>query len=82
MNKLNQLILQLSQTSTTANDPNDANTNLKQFLIPIDVISYIEDGRNPDIYTREFIEVNAKSNARLKGKMLGFKNYVMFLVIS
>lgn len=73
MNKLNQLILQLSQTSITANDPNDANTNLKQFLIPIDVISYIEDGRNPDIYTREFIEVNAKSNARLKGKMLGFK---------
>ena len=50
MNKLNQLILQLSQTSITANDPNDANTNLKQFLIPIDVISYIEDGRNPDIY--------------------------------
>ena len=37
------------------------------------MISYIEDGRNPDIYTREFIEVNAKSNARLKGKMLGFK---------
>ncbi|CAX45476.1 RNA polymerase II basal transcription complex subunit, putative [Candida dubliniensis CD36] len=72
MNKLNQLIQQLSQTSTIANDTN-TNTNLKQFLIPIDVISYIEDGRNPDIYTREFIEVNAKSNARLKGKMLGFK---------
>lgn len=43
-----------------------------QYPIPVDVISYIEDGRNPDIYTREFIEVTAKSNARLKGKMEGF----------
>ena len=60
MNKLNQLILQLSQTSITANDPNDANTNLKQFLIPIDVISYIEDGRNPDIYTRNLLKLMLK----------------------
>jgi mediator of RNA polymerase II transcription subunit 10 len=44
----------------------------QQYPIPVDVISYIEDGRNPDIYTREFIEVTAKSNARLKGKMQGF----------
>ncbi|KAI5951228.1 NUT2 [Candida jiufengensis] len=47
--------------------------NLDKRLIPLDVIAYIEDGRNPDIYTREFIEVNAKSNARLKGKMKGFE---------
>lgn len=45
----------------------------QQYPIPIDVISYIEDGRNPDIYTREFVEVTAKSNARLKGKMLAFE---------
>lgn len=43
-----------------------------EYPIPVDVISYIEDGRNPDIYTREFVEVTAKSNARLKGKMEGF----------
>ncbi|WPK25052.1 hypothetical protein PUMCH_002353 [Australozyma saopauloensis] len=45
----------------------------QQFPIPLDVVSYIEDGRNPDIYTREFVEVTAKTNARLKGKMLAFK---------
>lgn len=44
----------------------------QQFPVPIDVLSYIEDGRNPDIYTREFVEVTARTNARLKGKMLGF----------
>ncbi|CAI5757036.1 unnamed protein product [Candida verbasci] len=64
VNKLQQLILLFKNL----NDP-----ELKKYPIPIDVISYIEDGRNPDIYTREFVEVNAKLNAKLKGKMLGFK---------
>lgn len=62
--KTNQVISQLlglSQSPYTSEYP-----------IPIDVITYIEDGRNPDIYTREFVEVTAKSNARLKGKMKGF----------
>lgn len=45
----------------------------QQYPIPVDVINYIEDGRNPDIYTREFVEVTAKTNARLKGKMLAFR---------
>ncbi|KAI5963706.1 NUT2 [Candida pseudojiufengensis] len=63
--KLQSLITQLSKLNDIP--------NLNQKLIPLDVMSYIEDGRNPDIYTREFIEVNAKSNARIKGKMKGFE---------
>lgn len=63
--RTNQII---SQLSGLTNSPFTL-----QFPIPVDVISYIEDGRNPDIYTREFVEVTAKSNARLKGKMLGFE---------
>lgn len=44
-----------------------------QYPIPIDVINYIEDGRNPDIYTREFVEVTARTNAKLKGSILAFR---------
>ncbi|KAK6205254.1 mediator of RNA polymerase II transcription subunit 10 [Scheffersomyces amazonensis] len=62
--KTNQVISQLSGLTSSP--------YTQQYPIPIDVFSYIEDGRNPDIYTREFIEVTAKSNARLKGKMKGF----------
>ncbi|KAK6460350.1 mediator of RNA polymerase II transcription subunit 10 [Scheffersomyces coipomensis] len=62
--KTNQVISQLSGLTSSP--------FTQQYPIPIDVFSYIEDGRNPDIYTREFIEVTAKSNARLKGKMKGF----------
>lgn len=65
VNKFNQIINQLSSLSSLE--------RLKEFPIPVDIISYIEDGRNPDIYTREFLEVNAKSNAKLKGKVHNFK---------
>ncbi|CUM52635.1 unnamed protein product [Debaryomyces tyrocola] len=63
--KTNQVISQLSSLTDSG--------FTHQYPIPVDVISYIEDGRNPDVYTREFVEVTAKSNARLKGKMLGFQ---------
>jgi mediator of RNA polymerase II transcription subunit 10 len=61
VHKTTHLVEQLS-TLEAARDTAD-------YPIPIDVISYIEDGRNPDVYTREFVELTAKSNARLKGKM-------------
>lgn len=62
--KTNQVISQLSGLTDSP--------FTQQYPIPVDVLTYIEDGRNPDIYTREFVEVTAKLNARLKGKMLGF----------
>lgn len=32
------------------------------------MIGYIEEGRNPDIYTREFVELTQKGNRYLKSK--------------
>ncbi|EGV60229.1 RNA polymerase II mediator complex subunit [Yamadazyma tenuis] len=64
VHKFNQVIDQLDNLNTIQ--------GMASYPIPVDIISYIEDGRNPDIYTREFVEVNAKSNARLKGKMENF----------
>lgn len=64
VHKVNQVVSQLSSLLS--------NTFTEQYPIPIDVISYIEDGRNPDIYSREFVEVTAKSNARIKGRLQGF----------
>lgn len=64
VHKVNQVVSQLSSLLS--------NTFTELYPIPIDVISYIEDGRNPDIYSREFVEVTAKSNARIKGRLQGF----------
>ncbi|KAL1632355.1 RNA polymerase II mediator complex subunit [Neofusicoccum ribis] len=43
--------------------------------IPPDIISYVENGRNPDIYTREFAELVQKNNQKLKGKSEAFGQY-------
>ena len=36
--------------------------------IPPEIIEYVETGRNPDIYTREFVELVQRQNAMLKAK--------------
>ncbi|KAF2816795.1 mediator of RNA polymerase II transcription subunit 10 [Mytilinidion resinicola] len=40
--------------------------------IPPEVISYVEHARNPDIYTREMMELLQRSNQLLKGKSEAF----------
>ena len=36
--------------------------------VPADVIAYVEAGRNPDIYTREFVEATQRLNQERKGR--------------
>ena len=45
--------------------------------MPPEVIDYVDTGRNPDIYTREFVELVQRSNSHLKGKreaLAGFRD--------
>ncbi|KAH7049225.1 mediator complex, subunit Med10 [Macrophomina phaseolina] len=43
--------------------------------IPPEIIGYVEDGRNPDIYTRQFAELIQKNNQKLKGKSEAFAQF-------
>lgn len=43
--------------------------------VPNDVITYVEDGRNPSIYTREFVELVGKSNAIHHGRRRAFERF-------
>ncbi|KAK4634183.1 Mediator of RNA polymerase II transcription subunit 10 [Fulvia fulva] len=36
--------------------------------LPIEIIQYVENGRNPDIYTREFVELVMRYNQQQKGR--------------
>lgn len=38
------------------------------YSVPTDVVQYIEAGRNPDIYTREFVEAAQRLNQERKGR--------------
>ncbi|CCK70269.1 mediator complex subunit NUT2 KNAG_0D05310 [Huiozyma naganishii CBS 8797] len=43
---------------------------LHKVQVPLEVVQYIEDGRNPDVYTREFVEAIPRANQYQRGKML------------
>ncbi|KAM3475981.1 hypothetical protein MY5147_003475 [Beauveria neobassiana] len=40
--------------------------------VPPELIEYVENGRNPDIYTREFVELVRRGNQLMSGKMRAF----------
>ncbi len=39
------------------------------------MIQYVEEGRNPDIYTREFVELTCRNNQHLKGRAEAFAQF-------
>ncbi|TVY22826.1 Mediator of RNA polymerase II transcription subunit, partial [Lachnellula hyalina] len=43
--------------------------------IPPELIDYVDNGRNPDIYTREFVELARRGNQLMKGKMEAFGDF-------
>ena len=49
-------------------------SSLSTLLTP-EIIQYVEEGRNPDIYTREFVELVQKNNAYLKGKSEAIREF-------
>lgn len=62
-----QLIQNLVQLSQTA--------RRLPTRIPLDIIQYVEQTRNPDIYTREFVELVMRYNQQLKGRTAAFGNF-------
>lgn len=63
--RLNQTLDDLATLASTSA------ANLTNVPIPLDVLQYIEDGRNPDVYTREFVESTAKLGSYLSAKVRG-----------
>ncbi|KAF7562004.1 hypothetical protein G7046_g2132 [Stylonectria norvegica] len=43
--------------------------------VPPELLEYVENGRNPDIYTREFVELVRRGNQLMRGKMNAFGSF-------
>ncbi|PHH90590.1 hypothetical protein CDD83_3234 [Cordyceps sp. RAO-2017] len=43
--------------------------------VPPELLEYVENGRNPDIYTREFVELVRRGNQLMRGKMHAFADF-------
>ncbi|KAH7354313.1 mediator of RNA polymerase II transcription subunit 10 [Plectosphaerella cucumerina] len=58
-------------------DPNlpTARPRGKLPAIPPELVQYVENGRNPDIYTREFVELVRRGNQLARGKMGAFERF-------
>ncbi|OJD14976.1 hypothetical protein AJ78_04731 [Emergomyces pasteurianus Ep9510] len=61
-----------SQTTPRINDPDPP---LQSVQLPPEIIDYVDAARNPDIYTREFVELVQRGNQDLKGKAEAFASF-------
>lgn len=43
--------------------------------MPPELLEYVEAGRNPDIYTREFVELVRRGNQLMRGKLHAFRSF-------
>ncbi|GMM51891.1 mediator complex subunit [Starmerella bacillaris] len=49
--------------------------NLSDVQIPLDILQYIDNGRNPDVYSREFVELVIKQNQSVSGTADALKSF-------
>ncbi|KAL2043199.1 hypothetical protein N7G274_004259 [Stereocaulon virgatum] len=71
---IHQLTTSLSALSDSSSALSDSSSALPVHLPP-EIIDYIDQGRNPDIYTRELVESVQRSNQFLKGKSEAFAGF-------
>lgn len=71
-NQLTQLSTALQSVHRLTSDPSTA-ANLPE--VPRELITYVDGGRNPDIYTREFVELVRRENQLMRGKMGAFASF-------
>ena len=43
--------------------------------MPPELVQYVDNGRNPDIYTREFVELVRRGNQLMSGKQTAFARF-------
>lgn len=67
MHELSQSLSRLAQESSS--------NTIKNTFVPPEVVDYLDDGRNPDIYRRDLVEVVQRGNAVLNGKMNAFGSF-------
>ncbi|KAL4941733.1 hypothetical protein BDV06DRAFT_222870 [Aspergillus oleicola] len=62
-------------TNPTNSNPNPQDPTLHSIALPPEIIDYVDASRNPDIYTREFVELVQRGNQDLKGKKEAFASF-------
>ncbi|KAK2738185.1 RNA polymerase II mediator complex subunit [Myotisia sp. PD_48] len=69
-----------SQAPSSSPQPNTSGVSppdppIHAIQLPPEIVDYVDGARNPDIYTREFVELVQKGNQDLKGKAEAFASF-------
>jgi mediator of RNA polymerase II transcription subunit 10 len=72
MSELAQALSRLRNMTSVTASPNNP---IHQVYISPEVVDYVDDSRNPDIYTREFVENIQRGNAVINGKQHAFRDF-------
>ncbi|KIW96418.1 uncharacterized protein Z519_03487 [Cladophialophora bantiana CBS 173.52] len=75
VDKLTDLANSLSQLKRLTSPTESPNNYIHQVAIAPEIVDYVDDGRNPDIFTRDFVENVQRGNAVINGKQQAFKEF-------
>ncbi|PVD20328.1 hypothetical protein C0Q70_18482 [Pomacea canaliculata] len=56
-------------------------TQLQDVHVPLEVFDYIDQGRNPNLYTRDCLEKALAKNELVKGKVDNLKKFKALLMV-
>lgn len=75
VDKMTNLAESLSRLQNLTSASASPNNYIQQVQIAPEIVDYVDDGRNPDIFTRDFVENVQRGNAVINGKQQAFKDF-------
>ncbi|OQU96540.1 hypothetical protein CLAIMM_02608 [Cladophialophora immunda] len=75
VDKFSDLTNSLSQLKRLTSPTESPNNYIHQVAIAPEIVDYVDDGRNPDIFTRDFVENVQRGNAVINGKQQAFRDF-------
>lgn len=75
VDKMTDLAGSLSRLQNLTSPVVSPNNHIHQVQIAPEIVDYVDDGRNPDIFTRDFVENVQRGNAVINGKQQAFREF-------
>ncbi|CAG2106172.1 unnamed protein product [Medioppia subpectinata] len=76
--KLNQIVTSLQDIDRIKNDMTGKSSDIQ---VPLEVFEYIDEGRNPQLYTKDCMEKALQKNELVKGKIDSYRRFKAMLLV-
>jgi mediator of RNA polymerase II transcription subunit 10 len=79
INKMKDLTQQLADLQRLTDKNLSPDNPVQKIDVAPEIVDYVDDGRNPDIFTRDFVELVQRGNAVMNGKRAAFRDFSQLL---